>query len=281
MVNRIWYHLFGAGLVRTVDNFGRRGESPSHPELLDYLAARFVERNWSVKKMIREIVLTKTYQQASQHNPAAHEVDPENRLLWRANRRRLEAEALRDSLLAVSGQLDRTRGGPSLPLDSPEHIKFSFPQFLTSEARLSEEALARRTIYLPTLRKSQFEQLDVLNLFDFPDPNQTIGARSITTVPTQSLYLMNSPFLHQQARLMAQSLMEKKGLDDPARVRYLFLRALSRPVTEAELVQALEFLVDFERELDSLPEKPDNTRLQAWARYCHSLLVSTEFLFRG
>ena len=281
MVNRIWHHLFGAGLVGSVDNLGRRGESPSHPALLDYLAARFMERDWSIKRLIREIVLTKTYQQASHHNPAAHEVDPENRLLWRANRRRLEAEAFRDSLLSVSGRLDRTRGGPSLPLDSPKHIKFSFPQFLTSEAILSEETLARRTIYLPTLRKSQFEQLDVLNLFDFPDPNQANGARSVTTVPTQGLYLMNSPFLRDQARLTAQSLMQKKGLDDPARVRYFFLRALSRPVTESELVRALEFLSDFEKELASLPERPDNPRMEAWARYCHALFVSNEFLFRG
>ena len=194
MVNRIWHHLFGAGLVRTVDNFGAGGEPPSHPELLDHLASRFVELGWSVKGMIREIVLTRAYRQGSRHKLKGHEVDPDNRLLWRANRRRLEAESLRDSVLAISGALDRTRGGPTLPLDIPESIELGFPTALRQDAKVNEQFLFRRTIYLPSLRKNQLPQLDMLNLFDFPDPDQTIGARSVTTVPTQSLYLMNSPY---------------------------------------------------------------------------------------
>ncbi len=282
MVNRIWHHLFGPGLVGTLDNFGRRGEMPSHSELLDYLASRFVEQGWSIKSVIREVVLTRSYRQASVHNVTAHELDPENRLLWRANNRRLEAEAYRDSLLAISGRLDLVRGGgPTLPLDVADNIDFGRPTLLLEEAKLSEATLRRRTVYLPMLRKSQLEQLEVLDLFDFPNPDETTGVRSVTTVPTQSLYLMNSPFVQEQARLMARVLLEKKELDDRKRIAHFTLKALNRPVTEQERVRALQFLADFEEQLTLLSNPPENPRLEAWARYCHAVIVSNEFLFRG
>ncbi len=281
MVNRIWHHLFGTGLVRTVDNFGAGGEPPSHPKLLDHLATRFVELGWSVGGMIREIVLTRTYRQASSHNLKSHEVDPDNRLLWRSNRRRLEAESFRDSVLAISGALDRTRGGPTLPLDIPESIELGFPTALRQDAKVNEEFLYRRTIYLPSLRKNQLPQLDLLNLFDFPDPDQTIGSRSVTTVPTQSLYLINSPFLREQALLTARSLLEEGGPDDETRVSVFFLQALNRPATKQEVSQALDFIARFAEKLTRLPEASDNLRLEAWARFCHSVFASNEFLFRG
>ena len=281
MVNRIWHHLFGAGLVRTVDNFGAGGEPPSHPELLDYLASRFVEQGWSVKGMIREIVLTRAYRQDSRHKLKGHEVDPDNRLLWRANRRRLEAESLRDSVLAISGALDRTRGGPTLPLDIPESIVLGFPTALTQDAKVNEQFLFRRTIYLPSLRKNQLPQLDMLNLFDFADPDQTIGARSVTTVPTQSLYLMNSPFLHEQSLLTARTLLETGELDDKRRISDFHLQALNRPATKQEVNRALDFIASFEGKLGRLSEASENSRLTAWARYCHSVFASNEFLFRG
>ena len=281
MVNRIWHHLFGAGLVRTVDNFGTSGEMPSHPELLDYLASRFVEQGWSIKSAMREIVLTQTYRQASLHNVGAREIDPDNRLLWRINRRRLEAEAYRDFLLAISGRLDLARGGPSLPLDDPDNIKFDRPTLLVEDAKLDEATLRRRTVYLPMFRKSQLEPLEVLDLFDFPTPDETTGARSVTTVPTQSLYLMNSPFVQEQARVTAQALLERKELDDQERIAHLILKALNRPVTQREQVRALQFVADFEEELLLLPEAPENPQLEAWARYCHAVFLSNEFLFRG
>ena len=259
MVNRIWHHLFGTGLVRTVDNFGARGEPPSHPELLDYLASRFLEQGWSIKGMIREIVLTRTYRQASSHDPKRHQVDPDNRLLWRANRRRLEAEAYRDSVLAISGALDRTRGGPTLPLDLPDSVELGFPTALTQDAKVSEEVLYRRTVYLPSVRKNQLPQLDMLNLFDFPDPDQTIGARSVTTVPTQSLYLMNSPFLREQALLTARTLLDAGGPDDKKRISDFLLQALNRPATKQEVKRALEFIAAFEEKLGRLPEVSENT----------------------
>ena len=281
MVNRIWHHLFGTGLVRTVDNFGARGEPPSHPELLDYLASRFLEQGWSIKGMIREIVLTRTYRQASSHDPKRHQVDPDNRLLWRAHRRRLEAEAYRDSVLAISGALDRTRGGPTLPLDLPDSVELGEPTALTGDAKVSEEVLYRRTVYLPSVRKNQLPQLDMLNLFDFPDPDQTIGARSVTTVPTQSLYLMNSPFLREQALLTARTLLDAGGPDDKKRISDFLLQALNRPAEKQEVKRALEFIAAFEEKLGRLPEASENPRLEAWARYCHALFVSNEFLFRG
>ncbi len=271
MVNRVWHHLFGAGLVRTVDNFGLRGEKPSHPELLDYLAARFVARGWSVKKLVREIALSRVYRMAAAHDEAAAEADPENRLLWRANRRRLEAEAFRDAVLAVSGNLDRTRGGFTLPVEVPNNVRVVTPPFLTSRAKLGEARRFRRTVYLPTLRKSQMDELDVLNLFDFPDPNTAAGARDVTTVPTQALYLMSSPFLLEQSKLAAQALLEK-DLEDGERVRAFLLRALGRPAGEQETASALQFLRRMEAEL---------SREQAWARWCQVVFISNEFLFRS
>ena len=272
MVNRIWHHLFGAGIVRTVDNFGLQGELPSHPELLDYLASRFVELDWSVKKLIREIVLTRTYQLAANHNAEAAEADPENRLLWRANRRRLEAEALRDAVLLVSGALDRRRGGMTLPLDTPGSVRVVQPPFMDAKVELGESRRYRRTVYLPTLRKSQLNDLDLLNLFDFPDPNTVTGRRDVTTVPPQALYLMNSPFLKEQSELAAGALLEKRGVSDSERVAAFLLRALGRPAGTAEVERALAFLQETERELG---------RETAWARYCHAVFICNEFIFRS
>ena len=281
MVNRIWAHLFGAGLVRSVDNVGLRGDKPSHPRLLDFLAARFVERGWSIKKTVREIALSRTYRQAATHNARAHQIDPENRLLWRANRRRLEAEAFRDALLLISGKLDPGRGGPSLPLDSPDNVNVNFPSFVVAKAKLSEDVLYRRTVYLPVVRKSQLEQLDVLNLFDFPDPNQITGARAVTTVPTQSLYLMNASFPKSQARVTAEALLANKKFGDRERIERFTFQALNRPATPTEIDRALTFLAEFEKESASSSEPPDSPRLEAWTRYCHAVFVSNEFLFRG
>ncbi len=281
MVNRIWAHLFGAGLVRSVDNFGLRGEKPSHPRVLDLLAERFVEGGWSIKKTVREIVLSRAYRQAATHDAQAHQVDPENRLLWRANRRRLEAEAFRDALLLISGKLDPGRGGPSLPLDSPDDVNIDFPSFLVPKAKLGEDVLYRRTVYLPVVRKSQLDQFDILNLFDFPDPNQITGARAVTTVPTQSLYMMNAPFPRSQARVTAEVLLADKKVGDRERIERFTFQALNRPATPTEIDRALTFLAEFEKESSRSDEPPESPRLEAWTRYCHAVFVSNEFLFRG
>jgi hypothetical protein len=227
MVNRIWHHLFGVGLVRTVDNFGRTGEQPSHPELLDYLAKRFMDQGWSVKKLIREILLTQAYQMSSDvpASPLAQNVDPENRLLWRMNRRRLDAEAIRDTILVVSGSLDRAAGGSLL---APNTIERDY-QFTDS----------RRSVYTPVFRN---RLLELFEAFDFADPNSCLGRRTASTVATQALYLLNSPFVMDQARRAAAAALAVPGLDDAARVDRAYRGALGRLPTARERELALAFV---------------------------------------
>ena len=272
MANRVWHHLFGRGIVASADNFGILGDRPSHPELLDYLAVRLQRQEWSLKALIREIVLSATYRLSASHSGEAAAADPENTLFWRANRRRLEAEAIRDAVLFVSDSMDFRAGGPTLPLGSRGSVQMGQPPLLAGSLELTSSIRNRRTVYLPVLRKSQLSDVDVLNLFDFPDPNAVKGRRDVTTVPTQALYLMNSPFLVRQARAAARRLLAEPGLDDGGRVNTFLRKALSRPATGQEIAQALAFLRDTETELG---------RDEAWARYCHAVFASSEFLFRG
>lgn len=272
MANRIWHHLFGAGLVRTVDNFGLLGERPSHPELLDFLAVRFREEDWSIKALIREIVLSRTYRLAATNDERAAAADPENRLLWRSNRRRLQAETIRDSILLVSGSLDFQAGGPSLPLQTLGTLRMGQPPSLANGLQLEDHVRNRRTVYLPTLRKSQLPALDVMNLFDFPDPNAAKGRRDVTTVPTQALFLMNSQFLIEHSKRAAKALLSDGQASDADRVRKFLMRALGRPALADDLERATAFLRDTDGVLDSEA---------AWARYCHAVFASNEFLFRS
>lgn len=215
IVNRVWHHLFGNGLVATTDNFGRLGEKPSHPELLDYLADRFrTDWNWSIKTLVRELVLTDAWQQKSVPSPEAEAVDPDNRLLSHFSIRRLEAEAIRDGMLAVSGQLDSNRYGPPVAGTSP-----------------------RRSIYLH-VRRNSLEPL--LTTFDFPVPASTVGKRSSTNVPAQSLTLLNDTFVLTQAGHWAKTLPADGS--EEAKIGALFSRALNRPPTERELTGARNFL---------------------------------------
>jgi hypothetical protein len=282
-VNRLWHHLFGAGLVRSVDYFGTRGELPTHPALLDYLALRFIEQRWSLKALMREMVLSRTYRMASTANASAEEKDPGNRLLWRMNRRRHEAEAIRDALLAISGQLSRGQGGPSLGLDIPGNVNgiggpVNPPTY--SGHALPASVRDRRTIYLPLFRKRPEGELEILSVYDFPHPNEITGARASTTVPTQALFLMNSPFLKEQARRTASRLQDAKELDDAGRVARLYLLVFNRPAAVEEVRRALRFLDDFARALALPTSASDNGRREAWAQLCHALLASNEFLFK-
>ncbi|HJT79434.1 MAG TPA: PSD1 and planctomycete cytochrome C domain-containing protein, partial [Gemmataceae bacterium] len=219
MVNRVWQHHFGRGLVRTTSNFGALGERPSHPQLLDYLATRFVRSGWSLKALHREILLSATYQQSSRYDARAYEADPDNRLLWRMSRRRLEVEAWRDAMLAVSGRLDATLGGPSADLAAPGN--------------------RRRTVYGAV---SRHELNGLLRLFDFPDPNITSGERAVTTVPLQQLFVLNSEFMAQNAKALAARLAAGPERDDVGRIRRAFLLLYGRPVTDEELRLGLAFL---------------------------------------
>ncbi len=269
-VNRLWHYLFGDGIVASTENFGARGDAPANPELLDYLAARLVANKWSTKKTIREIVLSRVYQLASAPDPGAGELDADNKLLWRANRRRMEVETIRDTMLQVAGNLDASRGGPSLPLTA-QNIHTIAPFFLEDDTVIEDHIKNRRTVYQPVMRNSQMAPVDILNLFDFKDPDQVIGTRIPTVVPTQTLYLLNSPFVKEQAGLLAARLLNDKSLDDAGRVSQLMLAALNRPATERDIEQARRFIADARR---------GTTVDSAWARYCHAILVSSEFLYR-
>jgi hypothetical protein len=253
MVNRIWHHLFGAGIVRTVDEFGVTGERPSHPELLDYLALRFTQEGWSVKRLIREIVLSRTYQLASAAQAEAISVDPENRLLWRHNRRRLDAEAIRDTILVVSGKLDRTEGGPTVKPHTASEYGYVFDD-------------ARRSIYTPVFRN---RLLELFEAFDFADPNLVTGRRTLSTTVTQALYLTNNPFVMDQARIAARAALAVPA-DDAPRLDGAYRVALGRLPSQREREIALAYV--------SGKTKPEE-RQAAWERLYQALFASVDFRF--
>ena len=231
-VNRVWMHHFGYGLVRTPSDFGMRSEPPSHPELLDYLAARFMDEGWSIKRLHRLIMLSATYQQSSAHdNPRARRIDPENRLLWRMNRRPLELEAMRDSLLAVAGRLDLTMGGRDVDL-------------------LRQPFSTRRTIYGFIDRQNLQGFFRVFNL---ASPDAHSPQRYHTTIPQQALYFMNSPFVVEQARALAARPEVAQQSDPAARIRALYEICFGRPPTAEELRLGLEFVRQAEAEAAGSP----------------------------
>ena len=266
-VNRAWHHLFGTGIAPTIDNFGTRGLPPSHPELLDYLATEFTTNNGSLKQIIKQIVLSRTYAQSSQPNKKAQEIDPENRLQWRMSRRRLEGETIRDSILSVTGNLDPKANGPALPFQLKGNLSLGEPESFIEDVKLDPATRLRRSIFLPVLRKSQAPELDILNLFNFPDANQITGARQSTTIPTQALYLMNAPWVQEQAAALAERLQSTQTTT-PQKLHQLIRRVYAREPNPNEIAQLQAFLETF-------PET------EAWKRLCHSLLISNEFLYRN
>ncbi|GEP43673.1 PSD1 and planctomycete cytochrome C domain-containing protein [Brevifollis gellanilyticus] len=263
MVNRVWRHLFGTGLVRTVDNFGFSGERPSHPELLDYLAMRFMEKNWSVKALIQEVVMSKTYRQSSEEKGSDRStIDPDNRLLSRANVRRLDAEAIRDSMLAVSGTLDTSRRPGSLvaELDGQSVSLIGFNDKLPKDLDGSH----RRSIYLPVIRD---HLPDVLEQFDVANPNLVTGDRDVTNVPLQALYLMNGPYVQEQAAALSARLMKEKPTRED-RVRRAFSLCFSR-LPEPRELQLIE----------SFFQSAPGDEAKQLTAFCQSLLASAEFRF--
>jgi hypothetical protein len=267
-VNRIWLHLFGKGLVDTPDNFGLLSEKPTHPELLDYLALHFVKEGWSFKKMIRTIMLTSAYQMSCEHDAKAYAKDPDNRHLWRMNRRRLEAEAIRDAVLAVSGQLDLTAGGAAMPANGPpmNNPMMALPQVASN----------RRSIYLPVVRT---DVLDMFQVFDFADPHTISGKRHVTTAATQALFMMNSEFVQDQARKWAGNLLGLSLPDNAQRVNKAYLAAFGRPAAPQEIERALRFIESLGAAADSSESTTENNRLRAWQCFTHALLASTDFRF--
>ena len=285
IVNRVWRSHFGFGLVRTPSNFGQLGDRPTHPKLLDDLAVRFMDSGWSLKTLHREILLSATYQQRSDFRSDASAVDPENRLLWRMNRRRLEVEPWRDAMLAVTGELDRTVGGPPVNLAAGNNL--------------------RRTLYSFI---SRHQLNDLLRLFDFPDPNITSDRRSVTTVPLQQLFVLNSDFMTQRAKSLVARLdkdssratsvdresnptvtenasnenrnsgkPEPDAIDTDAKIRRLFGWLFGRQPSDAELRFGKEFLSSSSSSSSSADSSGNG--LSVWEQYALALLGTNEFSF--
>jgi hypothetical protein len=250
LVNRIWLHHFGAGLVRTPSNFGLQGSPPSHPELLDYLASRFMAEGWSMKRLHRLIMFSSVYQQSSDGAHDYSERDPDNFLLWHMNRRRLDFEALRDSLVAVTGGLDAAMGGPSADL-----FKQPFSR--------------RRSIYGFIDRQNL---PGVLRTFDFASPDSHSPQRFSTIVPQQALFLMNSPFVVEQAKRMANRADVAALSDDGKRIDYLYRLLYGRSAKADEIALGLRFIQESFA-------GGSGTNLSAFERYVQVLLLANDFGF--
>jgi len=265
IVNRIWRWHFGEGIVASTDNFGKLGERPTNGPLLDWLSRRFVENGWSIKDSHRMIMASATYQMSSAHDEKAAAIDPENRLQWRANVRRLEAEAIRDSLLFVAGTLDQSMGQSMLNVKNREFI---FDH--TSKDNTNYDSL-RRSVYLPVIRNNLY---DVFSLFDYSEASMINGSRTSSTIAPQALFMMNSPLVHESAKQLAADLLNHDELDDVQRIGLLHERAFGRQATNKEVDRATRFLT-----LLSAKSNDANPRSAAWQMLCHAIVASNEFIY--
>ncbi len=259
LANRIWAWLFGEGIVRSVDNLGSTGELPSHPELLDYLAIRIQDNDWSIKRTIREIMLSRAWRQSTVQSPEVLERDPDNRLLAVFPRRRLDAEQLRDAILAVNGQLDLTQYGPNI--DGAQEINANS----TAAQKVEYNYIfkdKRRSVYTPAFRVRRHE------LFDFGNVNFTLGQRPVTTVALQALYLLNDPFIVEQSTMAAERILQE--IEDPTqRIEQAFIATLGRPPSETERTLVQNFLKSGQSS-DSVAE---------WSSIYQSLFGSVDFRY--
>jgi len=285
--NRVWTHLFGRGLVSTPDNFGAAGTPPDHPQLLDHLAVAFMDDGWSVKRLIRRLVTSRAYRQSTRHDAANFEIDPDNVCVWRMSPARLEAEVIRDTLLELAGQLDKTPPvGSPVALDGENGSTRLLRQLVQLDVKNFH-----RAVYLPVIRDNVLESLA---LFDFADPSLITSQRAATTVPAQSLYLLNSPFVlaatdAAAARLLAES------TDRAGRLRQAYLSFLGREPSDSERAQCEAFLAGYAEKsqgdvpravsLKATPPRPvrstEKTReLAAWSALCQALICTADFLYR-
>ncbi len=265
MVNRLYAHHFGEGIVRSPDNFGLLGQTPTHPELLDWLAREF-RRDWSIKRMHRLMVLSSTYRMASRSDPKSDEADPNNLLFHRMPIRRLEAESVRDAMLAVSGRLDsRMYGSGPLPYLTPFMVGRGRPG-----ASGPLDGDGRRSVYL-NVRRNFLNPMFLA--FDYPVPFSTMGKRSVSNVPAQALTLLNNPFVIQQAQLWSKRVLAEPNQTTPEHIARMYVAAFGRPPTDGELKDAKDFLTEQAKEYG----KADDPR--AWADLCHVLFNVKEFIF--
>ena len=271
MVNRIWQHHFGKGLVQTPNDFGTRGQLPTHPELLDWLANEFVKSGWSIKAMHRLILMSATYRQSSvEPSMALHAkgmtIDPNNHLYWHFDRQRMSAEELRDSLLVSSQQIDLNPGS-AYPI--PPAGSWSYSQHVPFTGVAETD---KRSVYQMTLRN---RRQPFMGLFDGADPNATTPLRQITTVPTQSLYFLNDPFFHGQAEKVARRILGHA--DDVSRLNELFRIVFQRLPTESERDAATAFLIKYREAIAETPAA--DQPLALWSACSRVLLSSNQFLY--
>jgi hypothetical protein len=257
-----------------VDNFGAMGEQPSNRELLDYLAVRFMDNGWSTKKMIREIVLSRTYRLSSAANDRNENIDPGNVYLWRANRRRLEVEAIRDSLLLIAGRLDlnQPKESPVMEFRRGRVVGQKNPGAARRRQAVPDDyaySMTCRTVYVPVVRNFLPEMFDT---FDFPEPSETKGVREVTTVPTQALFMMNSAFAIQQANKAAQKLLAVADQTPQSRIARAYREVLGRTPTAVELAKSLDFVKTADNSKGELP---------AWEHLYQALFASAEFRYRS
>jgi hypothetical protein len=269
MVNRLWHYHFGRGLSPTPSDFGKQGTPPTHPALLDYLARRFVDGGWSIKAMHRLLLLSRTYQLASTEEPGQARLDPSNQWLWRFSRQRLDAESLRDTLLAVSGGLDRTLGGGH---PFPAQKAWDFTQHKPFKAVYESN---RRSVYLMTQR---IQRHPFLALFDGPDTNASTATRVTSTTPLQSLYLMNDPFVHEQAGKFAARLHSERS-DDAGRIELAWLMLYGRPADAEEQATATEYLSRLDKQLTDEKLTADVRKSKSWESLIRALWMSNEFVY--
>ena len=273
IVNRIWQHLMGKGIVTTPNNFGFKSASPTHPELLDWLASEFVEGGWSMKKIIKMIVMSETYKQSSTHpnNMECTQIDPDNRLLWKRNIRRMDAEVLRDSLLQVSGDLNLKKGGESFyPSLAPEVLE-GFSRKSSAWTPSPDKDQLRRSIYMISKRHLL---IPFMKAFDFPSSEKPCGNRNRTTVVSQSLAMLNNQFIHSRSSNLARVLIQEHGEDEDA-IFNAWKQIFSREPKPHELEASLKH---YHKQQSYFSEK-DNSRLLALSSVCHVLINSNEFLY--
>lgn len=269
MVNRVWHHLFGSGIVSTPDDFGRMGEPPSHPELLDFLANEFIDSGWSVKQLIRTMVTSRTFQQQSRPSPESQLQDTGNRLLHHYPVFRLDAETVRDSILAVSGRLDRTQFGPSIP---PYRTKAK-PHRKLEAGPLDGDG--RRSVYIKVTR---MEGNQFMELFDRPDPLSTRGRRDRTNVPAQALSLLNDPFLIEQSLFWANQLVQREEVAVAERVAWMYLKSFGR-YPDSQEQDRMEAFVGRLQQLHQVEDGDLMQSLVVWKDVCHAMFNSKELLY--
>jgi hypothetical protein len=272
MVNRIWQHHFGRGLVATPNDFGARGRPPTHPELLDWLASRFVADGWSIKAMHRRIMLSRAYQLSAMEDSRASAADPNNELLWRHDRRRLSAEEIRDGMLAIAGTLER--GAPGGPFPLPPEAEFRYTQHVQFVAPASFDT-RRRTVYQIQQR---LRRRRILEVFDGADPNVTTPDRPLSTTAIQALYLMNDPFVHERAGELAARLESASG-DEAGRIALAYRLAFGREATPTEVESGRAYLADARPALGEAGVPDDRQARASLESLVRVLLASNEFLF--